>query len=261
MRENLEHRDIVQHNEEIQKNLEHWNSKPVLRKIYLEFHELIAKNLAGNTTGLTVEIGSGIGNIKEVVPGCIRTDLFPNPWIDRVENAYSLSFPNVSVSNLILFDVFHHLRYPGTALKELHRVLLPHGRVVIFEPCLSVVGLLVFGFFHHEKLGLNDTIQWFAPSDWSPNNVDYYAAQANATRIFIRGEFRKELHEWRVVKARRLSAVSYVASGGYSRRQLYPDAAFPIMRVVDRVCDRLPSLFATRLLLVLEKRDSVPPQY
>ena len=71
--------------------------------------ELIAHYLSAFSTGSVVELGSGIGNIKEVIPTCMRTDLFQNPWLDRVENVYDLSFESASVSDLILFDVFHHL--------------------------------------------------------------------------------------------------------------------------------------------------------
>ena len=248
------HPRAEQHNLEIKKNLERWKGKPVLREIYRGFHQLIAQHLAPDTKGLIVELGSGIGNIKEVIPGCIRTDLFPNPWIERLENAYALSFQNASVSNLILFDVFHHLRYPGSALQEFRRVLRPHGRAIIFEPCLSLLGVFVYGCLHPEKLGLKEKIEWFAPSGWSPEDVDYYAAQGNATRIFLRGEFHQNLEAWRVITSRRLSAISYAASGGYSKPQLYPDAALPLMRRLDRICDAAPSLFATRLLVVLEKK-------
>jgi len=45
-----------------------------------------------------VELGSGMPDIREVIPNCIRTDLFLKPGIDRVENAYDLSFTNESVS-------------------------------------------------------------------------------------------------------------------------------------------------------------------
>jgi hypothetical protein len=48
-----------------------------------------------------------------VIPECVTTDIFPNPWLDRVENAYALNFADASVGNLILFDVFHHLEFPG----------------------------------------------------------------------------------------------------------------------------------------------------
>ena len=183
-------KNIVQHNEEIQHNLQHWKQKPILREIYKGFHKLIAENITTHSKGLIIEVGSGIGNIKSVIPSCILTDLFLNPWIDRIENAYSLSFANSSISDLILFDVFHHLRFPGTALREFQRVLLPGGRVIIFEPCLSIFGLFVYGPFHHEPLGIKEPIQWFAPPHWSPSNVDYYAAQANAHRIFLSSAFK-----------------------------------------------------------------------
>jgi len=125
--------DTSRHNDEIAQNLEYWNRKPSLQKSYRAFHQLIANYLTDSEAGQIVELGSGIGNIKETIPGCLRTDLFPNPWIDQVENAYKLSFSDESVSNLILFDVFHHLRYPGSALNEALRVCKPKGRLLIFD--------------------------------------------------------------------------------------------------------------------------------
>ncbi len=249
---------IERHDAEIRKNLALWGKKPLLRNIYRSFHELIAQRLSNRSGRRVVELGSGIGNIKEVIPHCIRTDLFPNPWIDRVENAYSLSFPDEYLGDLILFDVFHHLRYPGTALQEFYRVLQPRGRVIIFDPCLSALGRLVYGLLHQEPLGLDHDIEWFAPADWSPEDVDYYAAQGNAARIFVRDELGQPWTGWRIAAIDRLSAISYVASGGYSKPQLYPLRALGAMRILDRICDTMPWIFATRLLAVLEKVE-VPP--
>lgn len=113
------------HEDQILRNQEYWKKKPLLRQIYRDFYHRIAQHLSQNPAKKIVELGSGLGNIKEVIPDCIRTDLFPNPWIDQVENAYALSFADKTVSDLILFDVFHHLRYPGTALNEIFRVLQP----------------------------------------------------------------------------------------------------------------------------------------
>lgn len=230
-----------------------WERKPTLRKIYRTFHERIAAELNRDAPGRVVEIGAGIGNMKQVIPDCIATDLFPNPWIDRVENVNALSFADGAVSNLILFDVFHHLRYPGTALREMQRVLCPRGRAVIFEPAASVLGLLVFGLLHPEPLALRSPIAWEAPEGWTPADDDYYAAQGNASRVFLSRAYRDRLDGWRVLSKKRFSAVSYVLSGGYSKPQLYPDAWYPLMRGIDRCCDCLPWLFATRLMVVLEK--------
>ncbi len=248
---------IDRHHDEIQKNLSLWSRKPLLKQIYRSLHEQIARRLSNRPGSRVVELGSGIGNIKDAIPGCLRTDLFPNPWIDQIESAYDLSFPDEHLSDLVLFDVFHHLRYPGTALREFHRVLEPAGRVIIFDPCLSVLGRLVYGLFHHEPIGLDHDIEWLAPVDWSPADDDYYAAQGNATRIFVRDELGQCLAGWRKVAVDRLSAISYVASGGYSKPQLYPLKALPLMRALDKVCDMVPSVFATRLLVVLEKQTPV----
>ena len=247
---------ITQHDIEIQANLDRWNSKPLLRKIYRGFHDLIAAQALPASRGLTVELGSGIGNIKEVIPHCIRTDLFPNPWIDQTENAYKLSFKNESVATIILFDVFHHLRYPGTALREFARVLVPGGRVIVFDPCMSLLGLGVYGLGHHEPIAVRDAITWHAPAAWRVEDDSYYAAQGNAFRVFFSNPSAYQLENMRVLSRKRFSAISYVASGGYGKAQLYPSSLYPLVKAVEPLADLLPLLFATRLLVVLEKKDN-----
>jgi SAM-dependent methyltransferase len=241
------------HQSFIEKNYEYWNRKPLLKILYGDFYRRIAANLSSLPDSKIVELGSGLGNIREFIPSCIRTDLFPNPWIDQIENAYQLSFADESVSDLILTDVFHHLRYPGTALKALSRVLRKGGRVILLEPCMSALGLLVYGVLHEEPVAVNKEIEWEAPAGWSPEQIDYYAAQGNASRIFVGRKFRHKLGDWRTINTQRLSAIAYAASGGFSKPQLYPTSALPLIRKLEKILDLFPLLFATRLLVILEK--------
>jgi len=250
-----------QHAIEIQDNLAHWRKKPLLRDVYRGFYEEIARRLVPSAPSRTVELGSGIGNLKSVLPDCIATDLFPNPWIDRVENAYRLSFADASLDNLVLFDVFHHLAYPGTALAELRRVLVPGGRLVVFDPDVSALGRIVYGAFHHEPLALGAPITWTAPAGFDPDAAPYYAAQGNASRVFRSARYDGDLARcgFRKVEVTRLSSLSYVASGGFRGRQLYPRSLLGTMRRVDRLAGLVPGLFSTRLLVVME-RASDPPR-
>ena len=245
---------VRQHNTEIQANARHWRRKPLLQKIYRDFYREISKELRRDLTGHTVEIGSGIGNLKSEVPEALATDIFPNPWLDRVENAYALSFEDSSVANLILFDVWHHLEFPGTAIAEFHRVLSASGRLIIFDPAMGMLGRLVYGLFHHEPLALDAEIRWNAPEGFVPDEMSYYAAQGNAQRVFFSEWFRDELEDWCVIRQSRFASISYVASGGFSRRQFYPSAFYPAMRAIDQMASHIPAAFATRLLVVLEKR-------
>lgn len=241
------------HQESIHKNIQHWQRKPLLQKLYADFYRLIAQHLSNLPDAKIVELGSGLGNIRDIIPNCLRTDLFPNPWIDQIENAYRLSFADASVSDLILTDVFHHLRYPGTALQEFGRVLRKGGRVLMLEPYMSALGLLVYGIPHDEPVAIIKKIEWEAPEGWSPKNIDYYAAQGNATRIFAGNKFRSKLADWQKPAMIRLSAIAYAASGGFSKPQLYPSGMLPLVKKFEKVLDLFPALFATRLLVILEK--------
>jgi hypothetical protein len=248
-----DHKPAGLHLVEMRRNKEAWEKKPLLRVVYGKFYGRFRENLA-LVPGLTVELGSGIGAIKSFIPECITTDIFSNPWIERRENAYSLSFQTGTVSNLLLLDVFHHLRFPGTALLEFWRVLAEGGRLILLEPGMGVLGKFIYGLFHHEPLGFRKPISWSAPAEFDPENAGYYAAQGNATRIFLDQEFSDELAPWRIVEVRQLPEFAYVASGGFSKPQLYPQAILPLIRKIENVFARWPGFSTTRLLIVLEKK-------
>ncbi|MFY9984317.1 MAG: hypothetical protein WAK31_06135, partial [Chthoniobacterales bacterium] len=76
-----------QHLREIQSHRQVWERKPILRRAYAALYARVREHLS-SAEGMTVELGSGIGAIKEFIPACITTDIFPNPWLERVENAY-----------------------------------------------------------------------------------------------------------------------------------------------------------------------------
>lgn len=245
---------IDQHSIEIEQNRQAWQRKPVLQRAYRDFHRRIAAHVDPAVGGAIVELGSGIGNIRDVIPNCLRTDLFPNPWIDQVENAYDLSFADGVVSHLIMFDVFHHLEHPRTALAECRRVLAPGGRLIIFDPYVSLAGRLVYGPLHHEPIGDDRAIVADAPASFDPRQHAYYAAQGNATRVFWKGECPEILAGWEIVARERIGAWAYALTGGYSKPQMYPTSFYPLMTGVDRLAELVPRLTALRALIVLRSR-------
>lgn len=240
---------LEQHQLEIQRNKHARAAKPLIRKIYADFYDQIVASVAREVAGPVVEIGAGSGELKSRIPNAICTDLFPNPWLDLVCDAYSLPFAAGAVSNLLLLDVFHHLARPFAFLTEAVRVLGTGGRLVIFDPYISLISSLAFGVFHHEP------IAWWSDIDLQPippATQTYYAAQGNATRLFFRQ--RSSLPPaLRLISAEALSNFAYLLSGGLSKRALYPEALYPSLKRVDNALSALPRLFGARCLVVLQR--------
>jgi SAM-dependent methyltransferase len=241
---------LDQHQLEIQKNLRAWQDKPLLQKIYNSFYQRIITLIEPHISGRVVEIGSGIGNLKTHVPDAITTDLFPNPWLDLVCDGYDLPFADGSISHLVLFDVFHHLRAPNAFLREASRVLAPHGRVILFEPYISWSSLPVYGLFHHEPVAQKAPINF---AQELPRPRDYYAAQGNATRLFFQRELPAWPAGWKTFHAEAFSSFSYLLSGGYSKPALYPGSCLGWLQAGDEFLSGWPRIFGGRCLVGLQR--------
>lgn len=245
---------LSQHQTEIQRNLEVWQRKPLLRRIYAQFYERIVALLDPALPGRIVEIGSGVGNLKSHLPQAVSTDLFPNPWLDVMCDGYELPFRSGTISHLILFDVFHHLRAPGAFLSEAKRVLAREGRLILFEPYISCCSYPAYEFIHHEPVAWRRPIN-FAEALLRPR--DYYAAQGNATRLFFRREKPDWPSGWTVFHASVLGGLSYLLSGGFSKPALYPARCLPWLERFDAGLSHWPRLFGVRCLVGLKPKPGL----
>ncbi len=127
-----------------------WQHKPVLQLIYDDFSERIA---AACVPGLTVEIGGGIGNLKQRLSNVVATDVQFAPWLDCVADAQRLPFADGIASNIVMVDVLHHIEYPPKFFRDAARVLRPGGRIVMVEPARSRwAARLFYRVLHHEPV-------------------------------------------------------------------------------------------------------------
>ncbi len=240
---------LDQHQVEIQRNLTAWQTKRLLQKVYAQFYARIISLIDPQLPGRIVEIGSGIGNLKSHLPRALSTDLFPNPWLDLVCDGYELPFCANSLSHLILFDVFHHLQAPNAFLREARRVLVSKGRLILFEPYISLASYPIYGVVHHEPVAWKRTIDFAAEL---PRPRAYYAAQGNATRLFFRSEKPDWLAGCSVFHASAFASFSYLLSGGFTKPALYPATFLSTLQRVDGLLSRWPRLFGARCLVGLQ---------
>jgi len=239
---------LQRHQTEIQRNKSAWENKPVLREIYAGFYERIARQIDRSIPGRILEIGSGIGHLKSRLPEALSSDVFFNPWLDVVGDAYEIPFAGGTMSHLVLFDVFHHLEAPKCFLKEARRVLTEKGRLILFEPYISRCSFPVYRWLHPEPVAWRQPINL---AETLPRPRAYYAAQGNATRLFFRRESPAALEGWTIVHAEAIASFSYLFSGGFSKPCFYPVSRLPWLQRLDQRLSRRPKAFGARCLVVL----------
>jgi SAM-dependent methyltransferase len=239
---------MTRHEEETERNLRVWREKAILREVYAQGFARIDSQIDPGIPGPIVEIGSGLGNFHEYRGEVISSDRFLQPWMDVVADGYALPYRSGSLSHLILIDVFHHLAAPFRFFEEARRVLGRGGRVILYEPYVSLASLIPYGVLHPEG------IHWRAEVNRpQANGFEYYAAQGNATRFF----FHRDgwLDGWEVIRRERYAAFAYLLSGGFSRPALYPPKLLPVLQRIDGALSRFPRLFAARCMVVLTPRS------
>jgi SAM-dependent methyltransferase len=230
-----------------------WADNEALRTLYTRWYGRVRAALPDRALGRWIEIGSGPGLARQVIPELELSDIVKAPWHDHELAAESLPFAGGALGALVLFDVLHHLRRPAAFLAEASRVLAPGGRLVMCEPYVSPLSFPVYRFLHEERCdGSVD------PLGEAPTSGDdpFEGNQAIPSVLFgrARQQLERRFPALQLVTLEHLAGPSYPASGGFSRRPLLG----PLWRVLLAVEDRWPAalfrLIGFRLLAVLERR-------
>ena len=244
---------MLDHKEIDYKNRKIYQNKDLIKIIYNNYYKNIKKNIYLSDKKKILELGSGGGNIKKVIKECVTSDQFKNKNIDRIENIYKINFKKNSISNIILIDVFHHLQFPSLALKEIHKVLIKNGRIIMVEPAMGLIPRIVYKIFHYEPNGFNLRIKWNNIPKKIPLSNQYFAAQSIPWRAFFLKELNlKSKYSIKLIKP--FSDFAFLLSGGYSYKALYPKILYSLIKLIDKILTSISiRIFSARMLIVLEK--------
>jgi len=230
------------------------NNKKILLLHYENFYTLIKNNLS-SINGKILEIGSNDSGIKKIIKNCITSNYYLNNKIDTKLNVYKLKIKNNSISNVIMIDVFHHLRYPRFALNQINKKLKKNGKIIMIEPAMGLIPRIIYHFFHREPNGLNFNIKW---NKIPKNNFflknNYFAVQSLSWRAFYRKELKLP-NNLTIDKVKPFSDFAWIASGGYSFPSFYPAFFYKFFTKIDAVLTILSEeLFSAKMLIVLKKK-------
>ncbi len=214
--------------------------KPFLKKIYIDWYNEIKSRLKNIPAGKIVEIGSGAGFFKEIMPSVITSDIMPLSSTDITFSAEEMPFADGELSGITMVDVLHHIPHARLFFKEAVRTLKPGGKIVMIEPSNSTWGRFIFSNFHHEP--------WNPQGDWElPSSGPLSGANgALPWIIFVRDrkQFEQEFPELKITHMRQHTPLRYLISGGVSLKAMVPAWSSGFFSFAEKLTSPFSSTFA-----------------
>lgn len=225
--------------------------KKFLRRLYGEWYREIAAALPPGREPL-LELGSGAGFLKELVPELITSEVFYLPGLDAVLDGQQLPLRSGVLRGIVMVDVFHHLPQPRRFLAEAARCVRSGGVVVMVEPWVTAWSGIIYRRLHQEPFHPEAAVWEFPPK--GP------LSGANGALPWIiferdRRQFEREFPEWRIRKIEPGLPFRYLLSGGISLVSLSPGWTFGFWRLVERLLQPLMKQLAMFARIELVKME------
>lgn len=207
--------------------------KLFLRNLYTQFYLTFKNSLSGlPKKRKLVELGSGGGFLKDIIPDVITSDVFKLPGIDLKFSATKMPFKNESVDRFFMLNVIHHIQDPQLFFKEVDRCLKKNGKLIAIEPANTFWGRFVYQNFHHDEQ-FNPRAGWTLKSQKALSDAN----GAIPWIIFVRDrkKFEKLFPDLKIKKITAHTPIRYLVSGGLSYRQFLPSWMYILVSGFEKV--------------------------
>lgn len=226
--------------------------KPFLKALYRDIYRSFSSLIDNNSQNMKiVEIGSGSGFIKEIIPSAITSDVMNLPYLDMQLSIMEMPFEDNSIDAFLMYNVFHHLSDAHAALTEMTRCLKQNGQIILIEPSNTLWGKFVSKYLHYEPYDEN--------GDWEFKGDDPLknANTALPYIVFIRDRdrFVREFPRLTIENIKFHNCFIYLISGGLSYRQFMPSFTYPFFRFIEQLLaySGLSNYLGTLQTVVLRK--------
>jgi SAM-dependent methyltransferase len=223
--------------------------KPFFKKLYIDFYREFRRAVPDFKNKVLVELGSGGGFIKEVIPNVITSDILELPNVDRVFSAVNMPFEDNSIDALLMIDVLHHIIDSRAFFKEALRRLKIGGKIVMIEPANTAWSRFIYKNFHHELFNIK--------AKWGLDQSGPLSQGNGAIPwiIFSRDRkiFESEFPSLKILAIHNHTSVRYLISGGFTLRQLAPSCAYPIIKAIECVLYPFNNLIGMFQTIELQK--------
>lgn len=221
-----------------------------LKEVYLIWYQEFQDVVKENPSGVYLELGSGGGFLKEVLPNVITSDILPLSYVDKQINAEQLPFEDNSLDGIFLLNVFHHIPHPYLFLQEAQRTLKSKGKIVMIEPANTFFSRWIYKTFHHEPFDEKGELSIAAGKPLSHSN------QALPYIYFIREKkyFQENFSQLKILSIRYHTTFLYLLSGGVSYYPFVPMFMFSWVYFFEKCIQAFQRFTALFHTIIIEKQ-------
>jgi SAM-dependent methyltransferase len=206
-----------------------------------------------------LEIGSGTSPLKQFHPNVITSDVLDLDYLDLVFDCHEIerldAIKDNSLDVITMTNVLHHLKSPILFLNSAAVKLKPGGKVIATEPFFSALSTLFYKYLHHELVDFQIS---------EPELIDVQGPLTSANQavpwliFFRRPDWLQRLDKSFDVanlSVRPFSALSYMATGGISRKLPVPHFLYRTLLPLDLFFSRhFPHVCAAFFTVTLTRR-------
>ena len=226
---------------------------------YRELYRDQFRELPDPATLSILEIGSGTSPLKQFHSNIVTSDVLELDYLDLVFDCHEIDkldlIKDNSLDVITLTNVLHHLKSPIEFLNCAAGKLKPGGKVIATEPFFSILSTGIYKYLHHEAVE-------FDAREPELSEVRGPLASANQALpwliFFRRRDWLQRLdenYEMVGLSVRPFTTLSYMVTGGISRKLPVPHFLYRILFPVDLALSRrFPRLCASFFTATLTRR-------
>jgi len=245
---------------DVNSSLNHFDKNKNLQVLLNQRFKWMNNFIKENNKGL--EVGADAGFSKNFIrcKDFKISDFSDHTHLDYKKiDAQNTGFEKDKFDFVISSNMIHHLPFPVTFFKEMHRILKIKGRLIIFDAHCSFLLQLILILMKHEGFDFTKNV-WSETEPATDKNDLWSGNSAIPYLIFNNNEkFKEKLGDkFKILHLERCECFLFLNSGGVTSKTFYIPLSNTFLKLIilfDKLlCRFFPKIFALGYKIVLEKK-------
>ena len=245
---------------DVNSSLNHFDKNKNLQVLLNQRFKWMNNFIKENNKGL--EVGAAAGFSKNFIrcKDFKISDFSDHDHLDfKKIDAQNTGFEKDKFDFVISSNMIHHLPFPVTFFKEMHRILKIKGKLIIFDAHCSFLLQLILILMKHE--GFDFTKNVWSETEPATDKNDLWSGNSAIPYLIFNNnkKFNEKLGDkFKILHLERCECFLFLNSGGVTSKTFYiplNNTFLKLIVLLDKLlCRFFPRIFALGYKIVLEKK-------